>query len=79
MEMDTLLYGLPDDVKENIGECNYEKGIWYKIKYLYLDKAYQLELSLVYNKSIDEEFSMLKLSLSVLCMNWENINKGVNN
>ena len=35
MEMDSILDGLPDDVKENIGECNSAKELWDKIKYLY--------------------------------------------
>ena len=55
MAMDTILDGLPDDVKENIGECNSSKELWDKIKDLYSDEAYQLEQSLVYNKSSDED------------------------
>ena len=55
MAMDTILDGLPDDVKENICECNSTKELWDKIKYLYSDEAYQLEQSLVYNKSSDED------------------------
>ena len=39
MAMDTILNGLPDDVKANIGECNSAKELWEKIKYLYLDEA----------------------------------------
>ena len=35
MEMDSILDGLPDDVKENIGEYNSAKELWNKIKYLY--------------------------------------------
>ena len=31
MEMVTILVGLPDDVKEKIGECNYAKELWDKI------------------------------------------------
>ena len=36
MAMASILDGLPDDVKENIGECNSAKELWDKIKYLYL-------------------------------------------
>ena len=54
MAMDTILDGLPDDVKEKIGDCNCAKELWDKIKYLYSNEAYQFEQSLVYNKSIDE-------------------------
>ena len=35
MEMASILDGLPDDVKEKIGECNSSKELWDKIKYLY--------------------------------------------
>jgi hypothetical protein len=35
MVMNKILDGLPDDVKENIGECNSTKEIWDKIKDLY--------------------------------------------
>ena len=35
MEMDTILDGLLDDSKGNIGECNSAKEIWENIKYLY--------------------------------------------
>jgi hypothetical protein len=35
MEMNTILDGLLDDVKEKIGEYNYAKELWDKIKYLY--------------------------------------------
>ena len=30
MAMDSILDGLPDDVKEKIGECNFAKEIWDK-------------------------------------------------
>ena len=36
--MNTILDGLPDDVKENIGEFNSAKELWNKLKYLYSDK-----------------------------------------
>ena len=35
MEMASILDGLPDDVKENIGESNSAKELWDKIKELY--------------------------------------------
>ena len=35
MEMDSILDGLPDDVKKKIGECNSAKELWDKIKDLY--------------------------------------------
>ena len=35
MAMASILYGLPDEVKENIGECNSAKELWDKIKDLY--------------------------------------------
>jgi hypothetical protein len=58
MEMNTILDGLLDDVKEKIGECNSAKEIWDKIKYLYSDEksveAFQSEQSSVYNNSSDE-------------------------
>ena len=38
MAMNTILDGLPDDVKEKIGECNSAKELWDKIKYLYSDE-----------------------------------------
>ena len=34
---------------------NSAKELWEKIKYLYLDEAYQLKQSSVYNKSSDED------------------------
>jgi hypothetical protein len=59
MEMNTILDGLPDDVKEKIGECNSAKELWDKIKDLYSDEksneAYQSEQSSVYNNSSDED------------------------
>jgi hypothetical protein len=57
--MNTILDGLPDDVKENIGECNSAKELWDKIKYLYLyeksNEEFQSEQSSVYNNSSDED------------------------
>jgi hypothetical protein len=45
MEMNTILDGLPDDVKENISECKFAKEHWDKIRDLYSDEkskeAYQ--------------------------------------
>ena len=35
MAMASILDGLPDDVKEKIGECNSVKELWDKIKELY--------------------------------------------
>ena len=56
--MNTILDGLPDDVKENIGECNSAKELWDKMKDLYSEEnsneAFQLEQSSVYNNSSDE-------------------------
>jgi hypothetical protein len=56
--MNTILDGLPDDVKENIDECNSSKELWDKIKDLYSDEksneAFQSEQSSVYNNSSDE-------------------------
>ena len=31
----SILDGLPNDVKEKIGECNSTKELWDKVKYLY--------------------------------------------
>jgi hypothetical protein len=59
MEMNTILDGLPDDVKENIGECNSSTKLWDKIKDFYLDeksnKSFQSEQISVYNDSSDED------------------------
>jgi hypothetical protein len=59
MTMNTILDGLPDDVKEKIGECNSAKELWDKIKDLYSDEksneAFQSEQSSVYNNSSDED------------------------
>jgi hypothetical protein len=59
MEMNTILDGLPDDVKENIGECNSAKELWDMIKDLYLyvnsNETYQSEQISVYNDSSDED------------------------
>jgi hypothetical protein len=59
MAMNTILDGLPDDVKEKIGECNSAKELWDKLKYLYSDEksneAFQSEQSSVYNNSSDED------------------------
>jgi hypothetical protein len=59
MVMNTILDGLPDDIKENIGECNSKKQLWDKIKDLYLDEksneTFQSEQSSVYNNTINED------------------------
>jgi hypothetical protein len=56
--MNTILDGLPDDVKENIGEYNSAKELWDKMKDLYSkeksNEAFQSEQSSVYNNSSDE-------------------------
>ena len=60
MEMNTILDGLPDDIKENIGKCNSKKELWEKLKDLYSDdksnEAFQSEQSSVYNNSSDEDY-----------------------
>jgi hypothetical protein len=57
--INTILDGLPDDVKEKIGEYNYEKELWDKMKDLYSEEksneAFQSEQSSVYNNSSDED------------------------
>jgi hypothetical protein len=59
MAMNTILDGLPDDIKEKIGECNSAKELWEKLKDLYSDEksneAFQSEQSSVYNNSSDED------------------------
>ena len=59
MEMNTILNGLPNDVKEKIGECNPAKELWEKMKDLYSyeksNEAFQSEQSSVYNNSSDED------------------------
>jgi hypothetical protein len=80
MVINTILDGLPNDVKENIGECNSAKELWYKIKDLYLDdnsnETFQSEQSSLYNQKILlkntqtlKEQSIWKMSLKVLWMN----------
>jgi len=58
MAMNTILDGLPDDIKEKIGECNSAKELWEKLKDLYSDEksneAFQSEQNSVYNNSSDE-------------------------
>jgi hypothetical protein len=59
MAMNTILDGLPDDIKEKIGKCNSAKELWEKSKYLYSyeksNEAFQSEQSSVYNNSSDED------------------------
>jgi hypothetical protein len=59
MVMNTILDGLPDDIKENIGECNSAKELWDKIKDLYSDEksneTFQSEQSSVYNNTSNED------------------------
>jgi hypothetical protein len=59
VEMNTILDGLPDDVKENIGECNSAKDIWDKMKDLYSEEksneAFQSEQSSIYKNSSNED------------------------
>jgi hypothetical protein len=71
--MNRILDGLPDDVKERIGECNSAKELWDEIKYLYSyensNEAFQLEQSSVYNNSSDEysfeEYSDIKAEVNL--------------
>ena len=56
--MASILDGLPDDVKENIGECNSSKELWDKIKYLYLvEKRAEGRLTIIEDVSEDEKIS----------------------
>ena len=56
MERDSILDGLPDDVKEKIGECKFTKELWDKIKYLYLvEEKVEGRLSILKDVSEDEE------------------------
>jgi hypothetical protein len=59
MAMNTILDGLPVDVKENMGECNSAKKLWDKIKNLYSDEksneSFQSEQISVYKNSSDED------------------------
>ena len=58
MEINTILEGLLDHVKEKIGQCVSSKELWDKIKDLYSDEnpneAYQSEQILIYNHSSGE-------------------------
>ena len=58
MAMNVILDGLPDNIKEKIGECNSAKELWEKLKDLYSNEksneAFQSEQSSVYNNSSDE-------------------------
>jgi hypothetical protein len=69
MEMNTIIDGLPHDVKENIGECNSAEEIWDKIKDLYLDEksneAFQSKQSSIYNNSSDEDCFKKYLDIEV--------------
>jgi len=59
MAMNRILDVLPDDFKEKIGECNFAKELWDKMKDLYSEEnsneAFQSEQILVYNNSSDED------------------------
>ena len=58
MEMDSILDGLPDDVKEKIGECNSTKELWDKIKDLYSFEQ-RAEGILVILKDVSEDVENL--------------------
>ena len=58
MAMASILDGLPDDVKENIGECNSSKELWDKIKYLYsVEQRAEGRLAILEDVSEDEKIS----------------------
>ena len=58
MAMDSILDGLPHDVKENIGECNSAKELWDTIKYLYsVEQRAEGRLAILEDVSEDEKIS----------------------
>ena len=58
MEMASILNGLPNDVKKNIGECNSAKELWDKRKYLYsVEERAEGILAILEDVSEDEKIS----------------------
>ena len=58
MAMDSILDGLPDDVKEKIGECNSAKELWDKIKDLHsVEQRAEERLAFLKDVSEDEKIS----------------------
>ena len=58
MAMASILDGLPDDVKEKIGECNTTEELWDKIKDLYsVEKRAEGRLAILEDISEDEKIS----------------------
>ena len=50
--------GSPDDVKEKIGECNFAKELWDKIKDLYsVEQREEGRLAILEDVSEDEKIS----------------------
>ena len=66
MAMASILDGLPDDVKEKIGECNSAKELWDKIKYLYsVEQRVEGRLVILQYVSEDEKISEDKENLLI--------------
>ena len=71
MAMDSILDGLPDDVKEKIGECNSAKEVWDKIKDLYsVEQRAEGRLSILEDVSEDEKISEDEENLFIVTTNF---------
>ena len=56
MEMETILDGLADSIKEKIGQCISTKELWLKLKHLYLDEGLQITTIFV-EGSVQDSFN----------------------